>query len=105
MDVARYVRQQSDGGVRDGLRKRNATHLDALEPDGNVPENKAYRYWSGEAMALELRRDFRRIRIRPLNPSTTTIIDRQKLDPFIPLESKEINKVIGNLLVWSDLFG
>lgn len=104
MDVARYFRQQSDGGVREGLNKRNATHLD-VEPDGDVPENKAYRYWSGEAMALELRRDFRRIRIRPLSPSATTMINRQKLDPFIPLESKEINKVFGNLLLSSELFG
>lgn len=98
MDVARYFRQQSDGGVREGLKKRNATHLD-VEPDGDVPENKAYRYWSGESMALELRRDFRRIRIRPLSPTaTTTIINRQKLDTFILLESKDIIKVNCNLL-------
>jgi len=104
MDVARYFRQQSDGDVWKGLKKRNAAHLD-VEPESDVPEHKAYRYWSGEAMALELRRDFRRIRIRPLSPSAITIVNRQKLDTFIPLESKENNKVIVNLLSSIDLFG
>lgn len=102
MDVARFFRQQSDGDVRESLRKRNATHLD-VEPDGDVPDNKAYRYWSGEAMAREARRDFRRFRIRPLSPSASTIVNIQKLDTFIPLELKEIKKVTGNLLLSSYL--
>ncbi|KAG0609755.1 hypothetical protein M758_7G011500 [Ceratodon purpureus] len=92
MDVARYFRQQIDGSEREGTMRRNAAHLDVPETDGDVQENKAYRYWSGEAMALETRRDFRRIRIHPLRPSATMINNHQKLETFIPLGLKEIKK-------------
>ena len=93
MDVARYFRQQIDGDEREGTKRRNSSHLDVPEPDGDVQENKAYRYWSGEAMALETRRDFRRIRIHPLKPSATTINNHQEPEIFMSLESKEIKKV------------
>ncbi|XP_024385096.1 uncharacterized protein [Physcomitrium patens] len=91
MDIARYVRQQVDRG-EEGTKKRYATYLDVPEPDGDVQENKAYRYWSGEAMALETRRDLRRIRIHSLRPSAATFNSRQDLDTFIPLEEKDIKK-------------
>lgn len=99
LDVARYFRQECEG-VREGSRKRTAAHLDT-EPDGDVPETKAYRYWSGDAMALELRRDIRRLRVRPPNPSATKMVD-QKLDDYIPLASKETNKVSCNLLPFGE---
>lgn len=54
MDVVRYFWQQSDGGVREGLKKRNVIYLD-VEFDGDVLENKVYCYWFGEFMVFELR--------------------------------------------------
>ena len=105
MDVARYFLQQIDGGEMEGTKRRNATYLDVPEPDGDMQENKAYRYWSGEAMALETRRDFRRIRIHPLRPSAVEINNPQKPESFIPLGLKEIKKVIIYLLALSNLIG
>lgn len=94
MDVARYFRQQIDGGEREDTKRRNAAYLDVPEPDGDVQENKAYRYWSGEAMALETRRDFRRVRIHPPRPYATAINNHEKLESFIPIALKEPKKVI-----------
>jgi hypothetical protein len=94
MDVARYSRLQFEGGAEREGRRRNVTTLDVPEAEGAVQESKAYRYWSGEAMALERKRDFRRIRVHPLQPSRDADSNSSNLSAFIPVGSHESEKVI-----------
>lgn len=94
MDVARYSRLQFEGGAEREGSRRNATPLDVPEADGAIQESKAYRYWSGEAMAVERKRDFRRIRVRPLQPSRDADSNSPNLSAFIPVGSHESEKVI-----------
>ena len=94
MDVARYSRRQFEGGAQSEGRRRNATTLDVPEAEGAVQESKAYRYWSGEAMALERRRDCRRIRVHPLQPTRDSDSNSPNWSAFIPVGSHESEKVI-----------